>query len=143
MHYAIAIAVLASLGTIGLAAPQNDAGDNSRCGISLFIGSGNPTCNVNTSNQPGGHGQSADLTINGDCAASGSTYSEFSATVHSLFLHSPCLLSLRVDMLILGVSPRTLLSAPCRSRSAVEPNRAIRTIMVATAVLSCCKLISF
>ena len=138
MHYAVPIAVLASLATIGLAAPapQNDSGDDSRCGISLFIGNGNPTCNVNTSNKPGGHGQSADLEITGDCPGT------FSATVHSLSLHSPCLLSLRVDMLILGVSLRIFIpmvfSAPCRSRSRslTKAIRATRTKMVATAILS-------
>ena len=110
MHYAVPIAILASLATVGLAAPQNDAGDSSRCGISLFIGGGSPQCNINTSNQPGGHGQSSDLSINGDCVPPAGGY--FGAIVHPLFLHSPCLLSLRVDMLILGVSPRTILSAP-------------------------------
>ena len=134
MHYAVPIAVLASFATIGLAAPQNDGGANSRCGISLFIGDG-PTCNVNTSNQPGGHGQSADLSIEGECPPQAGQ--SFGATVHSLFLHSPCLLSLQIDMLIVGLSPRTPLSAPCRSRSTLSKAiRAIRTIMVATAILS-------
>ena len=129
MHYAVPIAVLASLATIGLA---DDSGPNSRCGISLFIGDGSPQCNVNTSNQSGGHGQSADLKIDGDCVPQAGQ--SFGATVNS---HFPYLLSLRGDMLNLGLSPRTLLSAPCRSRSTLSKGiRAIRTIMVATAILS-------
>ena len=84
MHYVVPIAVLASLATIGLAAPQNDAGDNSRCGISLFIGDGSPPCNVNTSNKSGGHGQSGDLKIDGECVPQAG--SSFGATVYSLSL---------------------------------------------------------
>ena len=89
MHYAVPIAILASLATIGLA---DDSGPSSRCGISLFIGDGSPPCNVNTSNKSGGHGQSADLTINGDCVPQAGQ--SFGATVNS---HFPYLLSLRVS----------------------------------------------